>query len=543
VEFWILGPLQIWDDGRSVAVRGDKQRALLAILLTRAGEVVSTDRLLDELWGDAPPASGVKALQVRVSQLRKALGRSDVVVTHPHGYLLNVERGQLDLHRFEDRIAEARRDLLAGEPLPAAAAAREALALWRGPPLADLSSESFVAAETRRLQELRIAAVELRIDAELGLGKHAEVIGELEALAAEHPFRERLREQLMLALYRSDRQAEALAVYRGVRTLLVEELGIEPGLRLQELQKAILRHDSELDLSPSEGEAQARSIIVATRDGGALAPLVDVAEALAGAGSQREIVLVGLVPTGQEGRLRELSHRVQKHRASLLARGALARGAALTTDDPGEEVIRVTTDLNADVVLLREEDDTFGRQQGEGAPTSVLLHTPCDVAVLLRGSDHRRLGDKGSVIVPFGGSEHEWAALEFGAWLAQGLQTDLELVGSADSRAHGRDSSRLLASAALVTQRLVGVSVEPILVPPGPEGVIGAAEHARALVMGLSARWQHEGLGSTRSSVAASTRAPVLVVRRGIRPGGLAPAETLTEFTWSLAREAGKPVR
>jgi len=213
-------------------------------LLLNANEVVSSDRLLEALWGEHPPDSGAKALQVRVSQLRKALGPAgSLVLTRAPGYLLALEGEQLDLSRFERLVAEGEE----ADPPLAAVRLREALALWRGPALADLAFESFAQPAIARLEELRLVTLEKRIDADLALDRHAEVVAELEALAAEHPLRERVRAQLMLALYRCGRQADALAVYQSARRELVEELGIEPSRSLRELEQSILRQDPGLD--------------------------------------------------------------------------------------------------------------------------------------------------------------------------------------------------------------------------------------------------------------------------------------------------------
>ena len=230
LEFRILGPLEAIDGDRALTPVGAIQRALLAILLLNVNRVVSSDQLIDLLWDEHPPASGATALQVRVSQLRKALGKAgSVIVTRPPGYLIRLDGGQLDLHRFELLVDRADNDLAADEPASAAASLREALALWRGPPLADFTYASFAQAAIGRLDELRLSALEKRIEADLALGRHADLIAELRALVAQHPLRERLRAQLMLALYRSGRQAEALAEYQAGRRVLVNKLGIEPG--------------------------------------------------------------------------------------------------------------------------------------------------------------------------------------------------------------------------------------------------------------------------------------------------------------------------
>jgi DNA-binding SARP family transcriptional activator/glutamine cyclotransferase len=236
VEFRILGPLEVTEDGREIRLGGVKQRALLALLLLNPNRVVSRDRLIDELWETDPPETARTALQVHVSQLRKALGRERIVTQAP-GYLVRVEPGELDLDRFEQLVAGDGRDL---------DVSREALALWRGPLLADLDG-SLARAERVRLEEQRLAVFEQRIDGDLARGEHAQLVPELEGLVQERPLREHLRGQLMLALYRCGRQADALVVYRQGRRLLDEELGLEPGDDLRRLERAILNHDPSLE--------------------------------------------------------------------------------------------------------------------------------------------------------------------------------------------------------------------------------------------------------------------------------------------------------
>ncbi|HXV56438.1 MAG TPA: BTAD domain-containing putative transcriptional regulator [Gaiellaceae bacterium] len=229
-------------------IRGPRRRALLVHLLVNANEVVPDERLLEDLWAGEPPASGLTALRVRVSQLRKALEEGEpVILTRPPGYVLHVAPDAVDALRFERLLADGRKALAAGRAEPAAAALRDALALWRGPALADVAYEPWAQAEIARLEELRRAALEERIEADLALGRHAELVPELERLVAEAPLRERLRGQLMLSLYRSGRQADALAAYRAARAALVEELGLDPGRALQELEAAILRQDLSLE--------------------------------------------------------------------------------------------------------------------------------------------------------------------------------------------------------------------------------------------------------------------------------------------------------
>jgi DNA-binding SARP family transcriptional activator len=245
MEFRLLGPLEVVDDGRPIALPAAKPRALLAVLLLARNRVVAQAALVEALWGERASATATKTLQVYVSQLRKALG-PDRVVTRAPGYSLRVEEGELDLERFERLTADARAEAAAGRPKQAAAGFAEALALWRGPALEEFRLEPFAQLEGPALEGLRLGALEERIDADLDLGRHAQLVPELEALLERHPHRERLVGQLMVALYRSDRQADALDLYRRTRAELVDELGLEPGPALRELEAAILRQDASL---------------------------------------------------------------------------------------------------------------------------------------------------------------------------------------------------------------------------------------------------------------------------------------------------------
>ncbi len=273
IEFRILGPLEVVGDDGPVALGGQKQRALLALLLVHSGEVVATERLVNELWGERPPKTATTSLQNFVSHLRKLLG-PETLETKAPGYILRVDRDRFDLARFEALSAEARR----AEPKERAKLLREALALWHGPPLADLAYETFAQSEIRRLEELRLEAVESRIDADLELGAGGELVSELEALVVQFPLRERLRAQLMLALYRSGRQADAIQAFHHARRELVDELGIEPGPALKEVYTAILRQERSLepDAAVANPEDQLVDMIKALL-GGRLVPVLGTA--------------------------------------------------------------------------------------------------------------------------------------------------------------------------------------------------------------------------------------------------------------------------
>jgi DNA-binding SARP family transcriptional activator/class 3 adenylate cyclase len=265
VQFRILGPLEVLgDDGRPLALGGAKQRALLAVLLLHAGAVVSTERLIDELWGEDPPETARSVLQVYVANLRRILepGRSrrvatSLLVTQPPGYRLDLGMHTFDLARFDRLASEGHASLAGGRAAEAANLLREALAVWRGPALADVLLLGRGQGVVAELEERRLAALEDRIEADLALGRHAELVGELESLVTAHPLREHLRDQLMIALYRGGRQAEALAVYRQTRETLAEELGIDPSRSLQDLERAILAQDPALDWTPTVKDAAA----------------------------------------------------------------------------------------------------------------------------------------------------------------------------------------------------------------------------------------------------------------------------------------------
>jgi DNA-binding SARP family transcriptional activator len=516
VEFAILGPLEVRQAGRPVRIPGAKERALLVLLLLHANESVHVDRLIDDLWSGSPPATARKSIQVRVAALRKVLPRG-VVQTEGAGYAIRTVRDELDLHRFERLVAAGREALDDARPRDAEAALDEALALWRGSALADFRFESFAQPAIARLEEVHLSAVELRMDAALALGRSADAVAELEELVVAHPLRERLRGQLMLALYREGRQADALEVYRRTRALLVSELGIEPGPALQQLERRILEQDSSLEQRPAEPE---RSILVALRDE---APgLLEVAAALA-TRPPREVILARLVAQGAD--VTEAAGQLEQHRRTVASSGSAARSVAFTSADPGEDLVRLALEQDVDLVLV-DGDATL---QEDPSVERLLLRAPCDVAVHV-GRD-RRFGD-GPVLVLFAGGDDDWAAAELGAWLALARATALRIAGPEEGRE--RDSSRVLASASLALQRVFGLTAEPLLLRPAEEDVLAAAAGSAINVVGLPERWRRDGLGRIRGALAREAEAPLLVARRGLRPGGLAPRSSLTRFTWTL---------
>lgn len=520
----MLGPVEAITRGGPARL-GPRPRAVLAVLLLYAGQVVPTSRLVDALWGELPPETAPNIVQGYVSQLRKALAR-DVIETREPGYLVRVERDALDLHRFERLATDGARALEDGRPAEAADVLRDALALWRGDALADVADGEVLRPAAARLDELRLVALERRLDADLACGRHAELVGELELLTGDHPLRERLQALRMTALYRCDRQVEALEVYRATRQLLVEDLGLEPGAALQDLQQAILRHDPILDVpaTPSRGtrDVPSHTVLVAALDPDAIAALVTVAEPLAREGD-RELVLSSTV--ADAGLLGATASALRAHREQLAADGMRVRAAAFTSLTPGADLGRLAREQDAELLLV---DAPAGLLE-DARLVGLLDDAPCDVAILVPGAP-----GEGPILVPFAGAEHDWAAVELGAWLARARGSPLVLAGSTTGT-DGRDASRLLASASLAVQRALGVDAEPLLVEPSPQALVAAARGACLVVVGLTERWRREGVGRARTALAASPDHPTLLVRRGLRPGGLAPRSAETRFTWTIA--------
>jgi DNA-binding SARP family transcriptional activator len=297
VEFRVLGPLEVTADGRPLALAGARTRAVLAMLLVHANQVVSSGRLIEELWGAGQPRAA-DSLQVRVSELRKALrsaGEDDRLATRPPGYLLRVAPGELDALRFEQLTAEGNAALAASDAATAVQRLDEALQLWRGSALADLDTAPFARAEAGRLEEERLAALESRAEAVLACGRHRDIIAELETLTTAHPLRERFWLLLMLALYRAGRQADALRAYRQLREILVAELAIEPGLELRDLHARILRQDPGLDRGDRAGTGRTgaaavpRTRYAQTDDG------IHIAYQVLGEGEQDILFVPGLM--------------------------------------------------------------------------------------------------------------------------------------------------------------------------------------------------------------------------------------------------------
>jgi predicted ATPase/DNA-binding SARP family transcriptional activator len=345
IEFRILGSLEVVDGDRLLALGSPQQRALLAVLLVHRGEPVSSDRLIDELWGEHSPASAVKIVQGYVSNLRRVLG-DGLLVTRGRGYVLQLDAARLDVDRFEALVAAGRRAMRDGDARTAVARLREALGLWRGAPLADLAYEAFAQAEIARLRESRLAALEQRIGAELEHGEHAQLVGELEALVREHPLRESFIAQWMLALYGAGRQADALEAYQHARMRLADELGLEPGPALKKLQVQILEQAPALRASPATGHLSAG---ISTGDGRVVlprpaAPLIgreEELDAVCGLLGGRDARLVTLTGPGGVGKTRlalEVVHALE----SSFADGAcwVELAGVARPDDVGSTITR-----------------------------------------------------------------------------------------------------------------------------------------------------------------------------------------------------------
>jgi DNA-binding SARP family transcriptional activator len=532
VEFRILGPLQALVDDTPVSLGGRQQRAVLAILLAHSNQTVPVDRLIDGVWDDSPPESAANLLQGYISQLRKALGK-EVIATRGRGYAVIVPSGALDLHRFEQQAEAGMAERARGSAADSSAELTAALALWRGPALSDLADLPSVLPIAARLDALRLTAIEHRIEADLECGREAEAAAELDALIAEHPLRERLRWLRMLALYRAGRQAEALEAYRDAREMLVEELGIEPSEELRELERAILRHDPSL-APHAEGAAvvpdtpaSTRTVLIAALVTSSLPKLIALGGPLARR-PDRELVVASTVSTSEE--LLGVTKRLREASAPLIEQGVVARIAAFTSVAPGTDLARLATEQDADLLLVDAPEGLLE----DARVLSLLEDAPSDVAVVVGDGGE----GKGPVLVPFSGFEHDWAAVELGAWLAQSLECPMRLAGPS-SGPGGRDASRLLASASLALQKALGVQADPLIVEPSPAALVAAARDSGVVVVGLTERWRREGLGSTRTALATTPGLTTLLVRRGLRPGGLAPQTSETRFTWTIAGASG----
>ena len=504
----ILGPLEASVAGRGVDLGGPQQRALLAVLAVRVGASVPVDAIVDALWPHDPPATAGKIIQTYVSRLRRELGEG-AIARRGSSYSL---QAAVDVQAFEELASSGR--------------LADALGLWRGPALADLAHFPGLRTEAERLEELRLRVLEERIDLDISADRHRDVVAELHSIVAAHPLRERLRYLLMLALYRSGRQAEALDVYREARRLLVDELGIEPGERLQELEAAILRHEPALDIAERDGHARPGVILVWRYGEAPLGDALAIAEHLV---DGRELIVADLVLRG--GDVATATAQLERVRVELVRRGLAARAVCFTSNDPGADAARLARDQDVLLALVPCPASLLDDGIVPSEIATALEEAPCDVA-LVAGRERPLVG---TVVVPFGAAEYDWAAVELGAWVAEATGSPLRLVGS-ESNAHGKDASRTLATASLLLQRHLGIATQPALAEPGPAGMVTAVADAALAVVGMPESCGREGIGAARLSLLRDAAPAVALVRRGERPGGLAPPGAVTRFTWSRAR-------
>ena len=429
MDYRILGPLEAFDGERSIALGGPRQRALLALLLLHGNEPLTRDVIIDELWGEQPPPTAAKVVQNCVSALRKELpDAGHALRTLGPAYVLRLEPEDLDRDRFERLIAEGRAALASGDHADAAERLRAALALWRGEPLGEFAYERFAQDEITRLNELHVVAIEERIDADLALGRYVELGPELEMLVARHPLRERLRGQLMLALYRAGRQAEALEAYRGARRTLLAELGIEPGRALHELERAILSQDPTLDASPAP-EAPRRAVSSAQPGRHAASPLVGLDDELtvleaglddAFAGRGRLFVIVGEAGSGKTRLADEVASRA-KQRGVRIMWGRGWHGGGAPTYWPWQQALR---DAGRELPAL-EGDDDAARFRFFEAMTDAVRAAASEQPALVVLDDLQAADEESILLLEFVASElPEMAALVLALGRAETVRLD-----------------------------------------------------------------------------------------------------------------------
>ena len=549
LDFRVLGPLEVLRGGAPIRITARKQRLVLAALLLRRDEPLSSDTLIDALWGSRPPASAAKTIQVYIWQLRDLLDPdrdargSNLLAKDSTGYRIAVERSAIDLHRFERAWEDGRALANNGDPRTAVTVLRAALATWRGDPLGELAYEPFFAADLARMAEMRLSAQEDLIDAELASGEGAALVPELEHLARLHPLRERLTVQFMIALYRSGRQAAALDVYQHTRSRLADELGIDPSPALETVWRQVLRQDSALLASTEASQTypgaltQQGSLLVAHTTSHDLGSVVRAAVGLLGREPDRDLIVACMITDADDGGDPDLRGALEGMRSacSSVVDGAIdLRFAAFTTADAGRDVELLAQHHGVDLVLADGRRALRGDDAREGFVDALLKSVRADLALLVSDLEPAEVPVTGPVVVPFGAADHDWAALEIGAWIANTHGVPLRILGRRQMPGYrDGDGSRLLAEASLLLQRVARLHPEPVLIEPGPTGVLDAAVGARTLVVGLRADWRENGLGDVRLTIAKHCPCPALFVRRGALPGILASPRALTRLAWS----------
>jgi hypothetical protein len=409
-----------------------------------------------------------------------------------------------------------------------------ALATWRGDALADIAYELGFADDARRLEELRRTCRLDRIDAQLEIGAAAEIVPELEQLVTNDPLDERSRAQLMRALYRCGRLADALAAYREGRRRLVDELGVEPSPALAQLERRMLQRDPALDAAGHRaGPVADRTVVIVSQSSSDVDSLLGIGGPIVGS-TDVELVLVRVLTAlpGRDDRtrVRELTRRLARTRDRLAADGIAARVAAFSSPTPGRHVATLAHQQHAALIIV---DGTRELLQGRSSIAAELLDaSPCDVALHIPNEQPAK---GSSILVPFGTRDHDWAALELAARIAGQTRAPLVLAGVIEDRSSA--ASRALATASLIVQQATGVIAEPLLLAGhGPDPLLEAATDARLLVFGASGRREAAALDDTRSQITSRAPVPCLLVTRGARPGILAPPESMTRFRWSLSK-------
>jgi hypothetical protein len=405
--------------------------------------------------------------------------------------------------------------------------------------LADLAYEPAIMSDAARLEEMRLACLEDRIEADLRRGRHAALVPEIEGLVRENPLRERLRAQQMLALYRCGRQADALAAYQQAREALVEQLGIDPSPAIVKLERLMLQQDRSLELvsesagaSPAEPLSEERMVMVVSQSSDDVEGLLRVAAPLTRCGFS---IVLGRVLGYSQGvdvtaRLGEVTRRLVEQRELLVNQGISARVAAFASHDRGPDLVKLAVQQGAELILV---DGTAAlREGGSSVFHEIVDDAPCDVAMLVADET---VGHGDAIIVPFGGSQHDWAALELAALLSRAERKRLVLAGAEGTTTDDPDASRMLASASLILQRVSGIVAEPVLIERGAQGLLELAASAHLILVGIPPSYRHHGLGETRYQIAMHAPVPALFVRRGTRPGVLSPNRTMTRFSWSLS--------
>ena len=515
VEYRLLGPLEVLVDGRPVELGPPRHRCLLVLLLTQANAVVPAHQIVDELWGDAPPASAVNLVQGAVSALRKVLGR-EAIATGAGGTPSGSPRA-LDLQRFERLAQGAWRSTTAGSTtLRARSAKRSRSGAARRSPTSrtscsfrrsrpgSTSSDCWPSSATSRRSSASAGTRTCSRGSAHSSGTTPARAPTRSADARAVPLRApggRAR-GLPLGAGHAGRGARDLA---GARPAGARGTHPAPGSR----PPAARAGRTAIAVAAEE---PLRSILVTPLAPKSVDSLLALAEPLARQ-PRREIVVVGTVTHGDE--LAGLSDALQARRAELVERGLATRAAAFTSMTPGADLARLAIEHDVDLLLV----DAPGGLLEDARVLTLLDQAPSDVAIVAAPSGGAVTRAVERVLVPFGGAVHDWAAVEVGAWLARNTSSSLRLLGASEGT-QGRDASRLLADASLAVQHAFGVPAEPLLVEPDAEALLAAASDAGAVVVGLTERWRREGLGAARTALATRASAPTALVRRGIAPVG-----------------------